>query len=172
MRKDVTMNDLLIAGAYYRLLKDVASSFEIHLANKVFKKEEMGKVFNLVKKIRDIETDMGLEANLFKFIKSNSDNEQVKDVIGHEGSVFYGPVHKNYDTTDPVNMFIIDFLKEEYSFVDIKARLDSYLIEPAGIVDDKVTEWRAIAKGNANAINYLEDIIMNIYKRDHKNEED
>ena len=65
MRKNVKIEDWLIAGAYYRLLKDVSTKLYVHLANNIYRKDEMAKAKSVDERIHRLETAMGFENNLF-----------------------------------------------------------------------------------------------------------
>ena len=172
MRKNVKIEDWLIAGAYYRLLKDVSTKLYVHLANNIYRIDEMAKAKSVDERIHRLETAMGFENNLFSYMDLNPDDDDVKEIKGHETSVFYGSIDNGCSNDNPVDSFILGYLGDEFPFISKEAHLDHFRIEPSEVVDDKAKKWSAIAEGNAYAINRLEDIIMKIYEKDHKNEED
>lgn len=168
-RKDVTIEDFMIAGAYYRLLKDVSAKLYIHLADKVFLKNETGLMETLDDHIKGLEVRMGLEDALFHFIDHNLDKDDVKAMKRHDTSVFYGNL--NFDQGNIVDDFEKEFLKKKFEEVfeaNSDFRINNYLIEPMS-----PRKWVATIEGNAEAINHIEDIVQNIFeknKEDEKNE--
>lgn len=160
-RKDVTIEDFMIVGAYYRLLKDVADELYIHLANKVFLKNEVGRMKTLTDNIKRLEVQMGLEDALFHFVDHNLDKEEVKVMKKHDTSVFYGNL--KFEQGNIVDDFEKEFLKEKFEEVfeeNGDFRINNYLIEPMS-----PGKWVATIEGNAEAINHIEDIVLNIFEK-------
>jgi hypothetical protein len=165
-RKDVTIEDFMIAGAYYRLLKDVSAKLYIHLADKVFLKNETGQMRTLDDRIKGLEVQMGLEDALFHFIDHNLDKEDVKAIKRHDTSVFYGNL--KFDQGNIVDDFEKDFLKKKFAEIfaaNSNFRINNYLIEPLS-----PGKWVATIEGNAEAINYIEDIVQNIFEKNKEDE--
>lgn len=165
-RKDVTIEDFMIAGAYYRLLKDVADKLYIHLADKVFLKNEAERMRTLSDHIKRLEGQMGLEDALFHFIDHNLDKEDVKAMKSHDTSVFYGNL--KFDQGNIVDDFEKEFLKKKFEEVfeaNSDFRINNYLIEPLS-----PGKWVATIEGNAEAINHIEDIVQDIFEKNKEDE--
>lgn len=165
-RKDVTIEDFMIAGAYYRLLKDVSAKLYIHLADKVFLKSEMVRMGTLDEHIKRLEVQMGLEDALFHFVDYNLDKEEVKVMRKYDTSVFYGNL--KFDQGNIVDDFEKEFLKKKFEEVfeaNSDFRINNYLIEPMS-----PGKWVATIEGNAEAINHIEDIVQNIFEKNKEDE--
>lgn len=165
-RKDVKIEDFLIVGAYYRLIKESLISFYVHLVNNVFGKNDVRKIESIISKFNALETELGFETALFSYLDNNPNDEGVQKIKDYKTSVFYGPISWRKDNDDPVDNFARAFILEK--FINISGltkgmKMDDWLIEPG-----ENSNWKATVEGNAETINFLEDIITKIYEKDHK----
>lgn len=103
MKKQRTMDDYILMGAWYRLLKDVSCKNAVLFGNN-FSRLSGNKLGDINRKITKIETSEGFEDYMFSEFPE----------LGDEGCcVFYGAVGIDRNELDhKVNLKILEILKE------------------------------------------------------------
>ena len=109
MRRELTHEDLLEAGAWYRLWKNIGTRAAVNICNllKVPAKDR-DKILRLSDRINHLETDVGFEHILQRYWPELSDRDFC--------SVFYGDVYNKVDW-DIGNVSSVD--KEIYEIVKV-----------------------------------------------------